>query len=72
MLFRHAIIVKTDHKNLIHQLSAHTEDCLLHQHCLLNEYGVELQYIEGEKNIVADTLSCIQSEEILKRKKIFL
>jgi hypothetical protein len=64
MLFGHTIIVKTDHKNLTHQVSTHASDRVLRQRLLLEEYGVELQYIEGEKNIVADALSRIPTEEI--------
>jgi hypothetical protein len=31
---------------------------------LLEEYGVDLQYIEGENNIVADALSRLPTEEL--------
>jgi hypothetical protein len=65
MLFRHSTIVKTDHKNLTHQVSTHASDCILCQCLLLEEYGVELQYIEGEKNVVADALSRLPTEEIV-------
>jgi hypothetical protein len=34
MLFRHSSIVKTDFKNLTHQVSTHASDCILWQ-CLL-------------------------------------
>jgi hypothetical protein len=64
MLFGHTIIVKTDHKNLTHQSSTHASDRFLRQRLLLEEYGVDLQYIEGEKNIVADALSRIPTEEL--------
>jgi hypothetical protein len=64
MLFGHTIIVKTDHKNLTHQSSSHASDRVLCQHLLLEEYGVELQYIEGEKNIVAYALSRLPTEEL--------
>jgi hypothetical protein len=49
MLFGHKIVVKTDHKNLAHQLSTHASDRVLHQCLLHKEYGVDLQYIQGEK-----------------------
>jgi hypothetical protein len=49
MLFGHKIVVKTDHKNLTHQLSTHASDRVLHQRLLLEEYGMDLQYIQGEK-----------------------
>jgi len=40
MLFGHKIVVKTDHKNLAHQLSTHASDRVLHQCLLHKEYGV--------------------------------
>jgi hypothetical protein len=64
MLYGHAIIVKTDHKNLTHQVSTHASDRVLRQRLLLEEYGVDLQYIKGEKNIVADALSRLPTEEL--------
>jgi len=64
MLFGHKITVQTDHKNLTHQLSTHSSDRVLRQRLLLEEYGVELEYIEGEKNVVADALSRLPTEEI--------
>jgi hypothetical protein len=64
MLFGHKIIVKTDHKNLTHQVSTHASDRVLRQRLLLEKYGVELEYIKGENNIVADALSRIPTEEL--------
>jgi len=63
MLYGHAIVVKTDHKNLTHHVSTHASDRVLRQRLLLEEYGVDLQYIEGEKNVVADALSRLPTEE---------
>ena len=54
MLFGHNIVVKTGHKILTHELSTQASDRVLHQRLLLEEYGVEFQYIESEKNAVAD------------------
>jgi hypothetical protein len=64
MLYGHNIIVKTDHKNLTHHLSHHASDRVLRQRLLLEEYGVDLQYIEGNNNVVADALSRLPTEEI--------
>jgi hypothetical protein len=64
MLFGHKIIIKTDHKNLTHQVSSHASDRVLRQHLLLEEYGVELENIKGENNTVADALSRIPTEEL--------
>ncbi|MFN9952107.1 MAG: hypothetical protein ACK55I_03340, partial [bacterium] len=64
MLFGHSIIVRMDHKNLTHPLSNHVSDHVLRQRLLLEEYGAELQYIEGQKNIIADALSRLPTAEI--------
>jgi hypothetical protein len=55
ILFGQKITVMTDHKNLIyHDLQT---DRVLRWRLLLEEYGVEIKYIKGVSNIVADTLS---------------
>jgi hypothetical protein len=56
MLLGQDIIVKTERKNLTHPNSTHTSDRVLRQRLLLEEYGMELQYIQGERNVVADVL----------------
>jgi hypothetical protein len=62
MLLGHKIIIKTDHKNLTHPLSIHASDRVLHQRLLLEEYGADLQYIQGEKTVAADALSRLPTE----------
>jgi hypothetical protein len=42
----------------------HLSDRVLRQRILIEEYGVELEYVKGENNIVADTLSRLPTEEI--------
>jgi hypothetical protein len=64
MLLGHTIVVKTDHKNLTHPASTHISDCVLRQPLLLEEYGAELQYIQGERNVVANALSHLPTEEL--------
>jgi hypothetical protein len=64
MLLGHEIIVHIDHKNLTHPNSTHTSDRVLCQRLLLEEYGAELRYIQGEKNVVADALSRLPTEEL--------
>jgi hypothetical protein len=66
MLLGLNIIVQTDHKNLTHPNSTHTSDRVLRQHLLLEEYGVDLQYIQGTKNVVADALSRLPTEELFR------
>jgi hypothetical protein len=64
MLLGHRIIVRTDHKNLTHPHSTHSSDRVLRQQLFLEEYGVELEYIKGEKNIVANALLCLPAAEL--------
>jgi hypothetical protein len=64
MLLGHHIVMRTDHKNLTYPNSTHTSNRVLRQRLLLEEYGVELEYIKGEKNVATDTLSRLPTEEI--------
>jgi hypothetical protein len=64
MLLGHEIVVHTDHKNLTHPTSTHTSDRVLHQRLLLEEYGVNIHYINGDKNTVADALSRLPTNEL--------
>jgi hypothetical protein len=49
MLLGHTIISKTDHKNLAHPKSTHTSDHVLCQRLILEEYGMDIEYIQEEK-----------------------
>ena len=55
ILLGHRINVYTDHKNLTYK-NFNTER-VMRWRLILEEYGPELHYIKGEKNIVADALS---------------
>jgi hypothetical protein len=66
MLLGHEIVVHTDHKNLTHPTSMHTFDRVLRQRLLLKEYGVNIHYIKGEKNTVADVLSRLPTIELFQ------
>ncbi len=55
ILLGHKIVVWTDHKNLIH--NDLKSERVLRWRLFLEEYNLEIQYIKGEENIVADTLS---------------
>jgi hypothetical protein len=66
MLLGHEIIVQTDHKNLTHPTSAHASDRVLRQCLLLEKYGVKLEYIKGETNVVADALSRLPTDELFQ------
>ncbi len=58
ILLGQKIVVHTDHKNLVYK-HFNTER-VMRWRLLLEEYGPELQYIKGEKNIVADALSRLE------------
>ena len=55
ILLGHKIIVYTDHKNLIY--NDLQTDRVLRWRLLLEEFGVEIRYIKGVTNTVADVLS---------------
>ena len=64
MLLGHRIVVHTDHKNLTHPNSKHSSDRVLCQRLALEEYSVEINYIAGDRNVVANALSCLPTEEL--------
>jgi len=64
MLLGHKIVVRTDNKNLTYPNSTHTSDRVLRQRLLLEEYGVDIEYIQGAKNVVADALSRLPTAEL--------
>ena len=47
----------TDHKNLTYKTTEHASDRVLRQRLILEEYGVDIKFIQGGNNTVADTLS---------------
>ena len=49
------LVIHTDHLNLTFKNS--NTECISHWKLLLEEYGPQIEYVEGEKNIVADALS---------------
>ena len=51
------IKVFTDHKNLVHESELKTSQRVMRWRLLLEEYGLEIEYIKGPKNVVADALS---------------
>ena len=63
LLLGNRITVFTDHRNLTYSDTQHTCDRVLRQRLLLEEYGCEIKYIEGAKNVVADTLSRLNFKE---------
>ena len=51
------IKVFTDHKNLVHESELKTTQRVMRWRLLFEEYGPEIEYIKGLKNVVADALN---------------
>jgi hypothetical protein len=56
ILLGHIIKIYTDHKNLT--FANFNTDCECHWQLIVEEYGPEIVYLPGVKNIVANFLSC--------------
>ena len=54
-LLGYKIEAHTDHKNLGHETTLMTSDCLMLQRIILEEYVPDMHYIPAPENIVADT-----------------
>ena len=67
MLFRQQLTVWTDLKNLTFKYTEHASDRVLRQRLPLEEYGVDLQFIQGKNNEAADMLS---SNEFIHKPNI--
>ena len=57
ILLGQKITVFTDHKNLVHESELKSSQRVMRWRLLLEEYGPEIVYIKGHKNVVADALS---------------
>ena len=55
ILLGQKIVIHTDHKNLTY--ANFNTDRVIRWRLIIEEYGPDLRYIEGPKNIVADALS---------------
>ena len=60
ILLGQQIIVYTDHKNLTYKVF--NTERVMRWRLIIEEYGPELHYLKGEKNVVADALSRLQLE----------
>jgi hypothetical protein len=57
ILLGHEIEVFTDHKNLTYETTESASQRAQRWKSLIQEYGINLQYIKGEANVVADAMS---------------
>ena len=51
------LVVHTDHLNLLYKKLASAR--LIRRQMLLEEFGPRVEHIESKKNVIADTLSCL-------------
>ena len=61
ILLGQKIAVHTDHQNLTYK--NFNTDRVMRWRLILEEYGPDLRYIQGEKNVVADALSRLEMTE---------
>jgi hypothetical protein len=54
MLLGRRVVVHTYHQNLTRDMTTLGLDRVFRQRLLIEEYGVEIMFIEGKSNIVAD------------------
>ena len=61
ILLGHHITVYTDHKNLTDNVF--NTERVIRWRLIINEFGPELKYIKGEKNVFANALSCLEMSD---------
>lgn len=79
MLLGQQLKVYTDHKNLTYPHTNFSSDRVLRQRLVIDEFGAEIDYFPGEKNVVANALSRLDSsaqelsnfEECFMKKRVF-
>ena len=72
ILIGNQIMFYTDHKDLTYKISK--TERVMRWRLILKEFGPELKYIKGEKNVVANTLSCFDmsdNQDILNTSEIY-
>ena len=62
ILLGQRIKVFKDHKNLVHGSELKTFQSIMRWRLLLEEYGPEIEYTKGPKNVVADALSRLPNQ----------
>ena len=72
ILLGHQITVYADHENLTNNFF--NTERVMRWRLILKEFGPELKYIKGEKNVVADTLSRLEmsdNQDILNISELY-
>jgi hypothetical protein len=62
ILLGHDIILYTDHQNLVNPTTTHKSPRIQRWRWMIEEYGPQLTFIEGVKNVVADALSRLDAD----------
>ena len=60
ILYRHCILIWISHKNLTYMATQFSSNRVLWQCLSIKAFGPVVNHIDGEKNIAADTISCIE------------
>ena len=63
ILLGYKIEVYTDHANLTLETTESSSQRLQRWRCLVQEFDVELKYVKGPENVVADAISRLPTEE---------
>lgn len=79
MLLGQQLTIHTDHKYLTYPHTKFSSNRVLRQRLVIEEFGAEIVYFTGEKNVVADALSRLNSsaqelsnfEECFMKKQVF-
>ena len=72
ILLQHQITIYTDHKNL--PFKCLNTEHVMRWRLILKEFGPELKYIKGEKNVVSDALSRLEmsdNQDILNISELY-
>ena len=68
ILFGYEINVFSDHKNLVYAATLSESQKVMWWRLILEEFGPNIQYIDGVDNILSDTLSRLTSISVDKYK----
>jgi hypothetical protein len=70
MLLGAQINVKTDHRNLTHELGAFSTQRVLRWHLYLEEFNPTFEYIKGENSVTSDALSRLPRSPSLEGENV--